>query len=218
MRQKAPFLVPVCFLAVMLSSCSPVVGHRNPQFADALAPKPTLLVRAVSCLESKEMASGGQRVRRVAGFGAITLQQVNQKLERMGVTAAALPKELCRGFTSAEATHGGDFNQPSAPKQVARLLSLTDAKSLLLTFVRSRLQCERDSTRWRWGEASYTDTGGRVDCHERELMLASYLYDSAGVLRWKGLRQVEVTEPPEANELVNELFATVPIDETIRAD
>lgn len=219
MRNNIPLHV-LLFLGwtAALYGCSPAVGHRNPLFADALAPKPTLLVRAISCLESKEMASGGERVRRVAGFGALTVQQLDQKLDRMGVTAAALPRGLCRSYTAIEATNSGDFSQPSPPKQVLRLMSLSEAKSLLLTFVRSKLRCERDPKRWRWGEASYTDSGGRVDCHEHELTLVGYLYDNAGVLRWKAKLHHVLTEPPEPIDLVNELLATAPIEATVKAE
>ncbi len=45
-----------------------------------------------------------------------------------------------------------------------------------------------------------------------------YLYDNAGVLRWKAKLHHVLTEPPEPIDLVNELLATAPIEATVKAE
>jgi hypothetical protein len=185
--------------------------RHNPLFENQPPPEPTLLTAAVACLESHDVAAGGQRVRRATGFGALAVQSVNRRLARIGDGAPAVSQSFCRELTSPNAADPNDWTQPAMPPILSELLTMSGAGSVIVPVVRSRMKCDRKPGTWRWGEAAYSDESGQVDCHDDEVVFGAFLYNANGVLIWKAFNVYALDGPLDTAAAAEELLVEAPV-------
>lgn len=194
--------------SLALSACSAPKSHRSPTFS---APPTTLLTSAVACLEAVEVAAGGEIVRRATGFGPQAVQRLNTRLARLGPATPALPSSHCFELMSDQAADPRDWKSPAPPEVLRELAEMTGAASVLVPVVASRFHC--DQTSWRWGEPSYENETGRVDCHEDVLTFAAFLYAADGTLLWKAVHPHALRDPPDLDALADALILEAPLGE-----
>jgi hypothetical protein len=199
--------VAVICLGVGLVACSAPASYRSPTFTTA--PATTLLMSAVPCLESLDVAAGGEIVRRATGFGPLAVQRVNGRLARKGAASPSLPPSHCLDLTSEQAADPRDFNHPPAPAVIRELAEMSGADSVLVPMVASRFAC--DAASWRWDQPAYENESGRIDCHEHALTFAAFLYGADGALLWKAVHRYEVAHVPDLAEMAETLLREAPL-------
>ena len=192
-------------------SCS-AVAKRNPVFAEDKAPAPTLLTGVVSCLAPIEVAAAGRRVRRAQQLGAGAVRRLEERLARIGPKAPQLGTPTCEELTDEGATDLEDWYRPPPPLDFTDLLELASARSLLISVVSSEIRCTADERAWIWGEPTYEDQAGEVDCHEHRLVLSSFLYGADGTLLWKGTVDETLERLIDPAALADELLEGVPVE------
>lgn len=196
-----------------LWGCTEPTSHRNPSRFASLPAAKTLLTGALRCGETHEVAAGGMLVKRATDFGAMAVVRLDARLERIGDSAPAIPRQHCAALTDDSAIHPSAWNSPEIPDILRELVHLSGADSVLVPVVTADYQCDRRGAGegWRWGEPAFESDRGRVDCYESELSLIAFLFAEDGTVLWKAAHRYELTEAPDLGKLVEILVRQAPI-------